>query len=94
MRTQKAGRIYHLDSSYPLLPTLYLPTTLVANIDQSPRSLARPRRDLDSSILYICDDAYWCSFIRSRTASNHLDKVSQLTPSYLGLSILRVQTPL
>lgn len=41
-RTHDTGRIHHLDRGYPLLPTLYLlPATLVANIDQSSRGLAR-----------------------------------------------------
>ena len=52
-----------------------------------------PTAKPDSSMLYICNDVYRCSIIRARTASNHLDKVSLLTPS-LALSIWRVQTPL
>jgi len=40
-RTYNAGRIYHFNRSYPLLPTLYLLLArLVADIDQSPGSLA------------------------------------------------------
>lgn len=51
-RTHRAGRIYHLDSSYPLLPTLYLlPTALVANIDRCSRSLART--DRETRLIYV-----------------------------------------
>jgi hypothetical protein len=40
-RTHNAGRIHHLDRSYPLLPTLYLlPACLGPNADKSSRSLA------------------------------------------------------
>lgn len=53
-RTYDASRIHHCDRSYPLLPALYLlPTTLVANADQSPRSLACA--DCETRLVHIVD---------------------------------------